>query len=111
AALQLPPVGRIEAALVAEIARTGPDAELAAVDRHIDVGGPVRGGPRSLGGQFERDFKRGNNLADVPDVVGKLVLDEAAREPHEAGIHSIGIKECPRHVEKDDHYLWRAEGA
>ena len=108
-ALQLPPVGRIKTAPIAEIARTGPHSELAPVDRDGDVGGPVRSGPGNLRRQFERDLERGDGFADVPGVVGKLVLDEAAREPHEAGIHSVGIEECPRHIEQADDFLGRAE--
>src|SRR5579863_7336899 len=44
AALQLPPVRRVDAALVAEIAGAGPGPDFLGVDRDRDVGGPVRRG-------------------------------------------------------------------
>src|SRR4029077_7800398 len=86
AALQLPPVGRIEPPLIAEIAGAGPDTKLSAVDRDGDVGWPVGGGPWHLGGKFERQLERRDRLADVPRIIGKLILDEAAREPHKPRI-------------------------
>src|SRR6202167_6555584 len=46
AALQLPPVRRIDAALVAEIARAGPGPDFLGVDLDRDVGVPVLRGSR-----------------------------------------------------------------
>src|SRR6202161_789791 len=109
AALKLPPVGRIEAAVIAEITGAGPHAKLSAVDRDGDVGWPVGGGPWHLGGKFERQLERRDRLADVAGVIGKLVLDEAAREPHESRIHSVGIEEGSGHVEKTNDPFRRAK--
>ncbi len=111
AAFQLPPAGRIKPALIAEISGAGPDPKLPAVDRDSDVRRPVRGGPRDFRRKFERQVERRNGLADVPDVVRELILDEAAREPHEPRIHSVGIEESPGHIEQTNDPFWRTEAA
>ena len=110
AALEFPPVRRVEPSLVAEIAGAGPHAELAAVDRDRDVGRPVRRSAGRLGRQFQREFERRDRLADQTGIVGKLILDEAAREPHQARIHAVRIEEGPGHVEQPDDSLRASTG-
>src|SRR5580693_3236033 len=111
AALQLPPIGRIKAPLIAEIAGAGPDPKLPAVDRDGDVGWPVGGGPWHLRGKLERQLERIDGLANVTSVIWKLILDETAREPHQPRIHSVGIEEGPRYVEETDDPFRRAQTA
>ena len=75
--------------------------------------GQSDGGPWHLGGKLERELERSDGLADVAGVIGKLILDEAAREPHQPRIHSVGIEEGPGHVEQTDDPLGeqRPQGA
>ena len=68
-------------------------------------------GAGHFGRKLEREFERGDRLADQPRVVGKLIFDEAAREPHQARIHPVGVEEGPRHVEQADDALRRAQAA
>ena len=49
---------RVDAALVAEIARRRPGADGGAVDPERDVGGPVGIGARHLRGELHREFER-----------------------------------------------------
>ncbi len=110
-AFQLPPVRRIGAALVAEIAGARPHSDLPAIDRDRDVGGPVGRRPRHFGGHFQRKFERDDRLVDEARIVGKLILDKAAGEPHQSRVHPVGVEEGAGDVEQPDNALRRAQPA
>jgi hypothetical protein len=61
--------------------------------------------------QLHRELELDDRLADDAGVVGELIFDEAAREPHQPGVHAVGIEEGPRHVEQADSAVGRTEAA
>src|SRR5688572_9803985 len=76
---ELPPVGRMFAALVAIVGRRGPGIYLVAVDGDRDVRRPVLGRAGHLRRKLHRELEPANLGVGKRRVVGELVLDEAAR--------------------------------
>ena len=110
-ALQLPPVGRIDAALVAEIARRGPHADLFPVDGERDVGGPVGAGAGHFRTQFHRHFQLLDRGIGELGIVRKLILDIAAGEPDKPGFHAIRVQKRIGNIEQAYDPVGRTEAA
>jgi len=58
--------------------------------------------------ELEREFQRIDAVLGKPGVVGELILDIAAGEPHQPGLHPIGIEKGIGYVEQTDDAFGRA---
>src|SRR5690606_13458717 len=91
--LELPPGGRVDAALVPEVAGRGPAADEHVVDPDTDVRWPVDVGSRHLRGQLHAELELLDLALENAGIVGKLVLDVTTAEPDQRRRHASRVEE------------------
>lgn len=83
-----PPGGGALSALAPEVARTGPGADLAAVDPEGDVRGPGVVMKRRFGTDFHAE-RQAEERRRLRQSVWKAVFQVAAAKPHQACPHAL----------------------
>ena len=108
---ELPPVRRVDPALVAIVARRCPCADRNIVDPQRDVGRPVHVGAGRFRRQLHGELDRLDRGVEKLGVVGEFVFDVAAAEPDQRGLHARRVEEGVGNVEKADYAICRAQTA
>src|SRR5690606_1764984 len=107
--LELPPGGRVDAALVPEVTGRGPAADEHVVDPDTDVRWPVDVGSRHLRGQLHAELELLDLALENAGIVGKLVLDVTTAEPDQRRLHAARVQEQDGDVEHANDSRRRAK--